>query len=255
MSDEIVRREERIIAHGPPVQRCLTCGCAAYNHRGTEPHGCLNSTCGCPALRLAPQLVDSKELSEECGYCGHALQSHLAPIYGCKQGDCCCKQFRSSTHPRLAGLKKLYERHMKKKRGELPETVYTLTPRAGALQKILGRTPVVDAEVKKAINEYVIDTIEELGGIEHLTAGQQAVLLGQRVALEVIMLAEKEFASAGRIVSADGDPLGALRVLQGYLAAFRQGQVALGLAKARRSKQQDVTIEEVMREYAKKKKA
>lgn len=252
--------EERVLKHGPPVQPCEVCGHAAYNHRASEPHACGVPLCPCRALKLLPFSVPQPE--PQCAYCGHSLSSHLfPPSYGCrdvvatgkKEVPCACRQYKSPDHPKAALIRNVYERSMRTRSGEPAPPGFAAAPRVrrSALVASLSRVTMADPDVQRVLNDYVTETVEELGGVEALTAGQSAMLLGQRTALGVILLAERELSRSEKVVEPNGEPVKTLRTLQGFLTVFRHGQVALGLAKPRRSRK-DVTMQDVLDEYKKK---
>lgn len=240
-------RGERVLEHGPPYDPCLVCGHAAYSHRGTEPHACNVAICACAGLKLTLTVGRL----EQCCQCLCALDMHLAPTYKCVTEGCRCGQYRSPAHPKAKNIRSLFEHRAKVESGEVPPTVSSGPRSTDALSECLGRSPLVDNEIKKVVNDYIRRTIDELGGPEALTAGQQAMLLGQRVNLEVILLAEREIAAQNKVVEANGEALATIRTLQGSLTSFRHGQVALGLARPRRAKK-DPTLGDVMEEYKQK---
>ena len=87
-----------------------------------------------------------------------------------------------------------------------------------------------DLNVRATVDGYTRGTIEQLGGMDRLGAGQRAMLLVQRITLATIMRLQSEIdVAADAQVPTDG----LMRTLSRYLMVFRQNQVALGLARAR----------------------
>src|SRR5690242_1849449 len=56
-----------------------------------------------------------------------------------------------------------------------------------AIEALLLKQRAAQPHIKKTLEEYVLLTVQDLGGWEHLSAGQRAMLLAQRVALLVIL--------------------------------------------------------------------
>ena len=108
-----------------------------------------------------------------------------------------------------------------------------------------------DLNVRATVDAYTRGTIEQLGGMDRLGAGQRAMLLVQRITLATIMRLQGEIdVAADAQIPTDG----LMRTLSRYLMVFRQNQIALGLgrARARRGDPQTLTMEDVVREYARK---
>jgi hypothetical protein len=122
--------------------------------------------------------------------------------------------------------------------------------RRGPTELLLTRPCVEDPVIAATIREYVMQTVEELGGWGHLSAGQRAMLLSQRITLTVMLAAQRQIVEDGELTGPDSRPSPLLRVLNQYVATFRQGQVALGLARARAPRDNVLTLEEIREEYA-----
>lgn len=108
--------------------------------------------------------------------------------------------------------------------------------------------------IRGAVEEYTSRTIEELGGIDRLTAGDRAMLLAQRTALLVILCCEDELVESGSLTAADGKPSPLVKILESYLTVFRQGQIALGLDQRHSLRTREIgpTLGEIVREYGAK---
>jgi len=123
--------------------------------------------------------------------------------------------------------------------------------RKNRTEVLLSRPRAESPYIRGAVDEYTSSTIEELGGIDRLTAGDRAMLLAQRTALLVILCCEDELVASGSLTAADGKPSPLVKILESYLTVFRQGQVALGLSKPRglRVRDSGPTVDEIVGEY------
>jgi hypothetical protein len=126
--------------------------------------------------------------------------------------------------------------------------------RKNRTEVLLSRPRAESPYIRGAVEEYTSRTIEELGGLDRLTAGDRAMLLAQRTALLVILCCEDELVESGSLTAADGKPSPLVKILESYLTVFRQGQVAMGLGRRRglRAGEGGSTIEEIAREYQNK---
>ena len=118
-----------------------------------------------------------------------------------------------------------------------------------AFRGIFLRRGAESSYIKGAVAEYVSRTADELGGLERLTAGQKAKLIGQKTALLVILCVEDEIVEKGSLLGDDGRPNSLLKILESYLTVFRQGQVALGLGRPRGMREDNQTVQAIMKEY------
>ena len=131
-----------------------------------------------------------------------------------------------------------------------PRTKKRKSP-AGPMELMLRRQIAEDPAIAATVREYVEDTARDLGGWDHLTAGQRAMLLCQKLTLAILLAGGKELVDSGALTGDDGRPSQMLRILDQYGTTFRQGQVALGLARARvQPGSRTQTLEEIRREYA-----
>ena len=118
------------------------------------------------------------------------------------------------------------------------------------MELMLRRPITEDPAITATVHQYVQGTASNLGGWDRLTAGQRAMILCQRTTLAVLLSCEKELVERGELTE-DGRPSPLLRVLNQFAVTFRQGQVALGLAKARIQRGSGIqTLEEIRAEYA-----
>ena len=123
-----------------------------------------------------------------------------------------------------------------------------------AIQALLLKQVTESLPIKRALEEYVCLTIQDLGGWEHLTSGQKGMLVCQRSALLIILACEEVITTAGKLIDDDGRPHPLFTILRDYMSVFRQGQIALGLGlRSRMPRSDNVTVERVMAEYAAKK--
>lgn len=107
--------------------------------------------------------------------------------------------------------------------------------------------------VQMMVNQYVKNTVSELGGWRSMTAGQRAMLLTQKINLLVLLTAEAQIQADGSLLDKGGGSTHRLlSTLEKFSGLFRQGQVALGLARARVMPPKDTTLEDVMHEYRRK---
>jgi len=108
--------------------------------------------------------------------------------------------------------------------------------------------------IKRAIDEFVRRTIEELGGWEYLTAGQKALLVAEKTTLLIILACEDQIVESKSLMAEDGREHQLLRILKDYLGVSRQNLIALGLGlRSRMPRQDNLTVESIMAEYANRK--
>lgn len=123
-----------------------------------------------------------------------------------------------------------------------------------AIENLLLMQRAEKPHIKKALEEFVRRTVEELGGWEFLTAGQKGMLVCQKTALLVILACEEQIVDSENLMEEDGKPHHLLGILRDYMATFRQGQVALGLGlRSRMPRADNQTVATVMAEYARRK--
>lgn len=129
--------------------------------------------------------------------------------------------------------------------------------RKNRTEVLLSKPRAESPYIRGAVEEYTSRTVEELGGLDRLTAGDKAMLLAQRTALLVILCSEDELVESGSLTRGDGRPNPLLKILENYLTVFRQGQVALGLGRPRGPRERDTgpTMLEIVREYRNKTKS
>jgi hypothetical protein len=129
--------------------------------------------------------------------------------------------------------------------------------RKNRTEVLLSKPRAESPYIRGAVEEYTSRTVEELGGMDRLTAGDKAMLLAQRTTLLVILCSEDELVESGSLTGRDGRPNPLLKILENYLTVFRQGQVALGLGKPRSPRERDTgpTMLEIVREYGNKTKS
>lgn len=108
--------------------------------------------------------------------------------------------------------------------------------------------------IRNAVNDYVKQTVEQLGGISNLHVGQIAVILTQRVCLTVILLAEESISKEMRVISPTGDPAAGVKLLTSYMTSFRNGQKALGLDRKPKP-EKEKSLADILKEIGEKKNA
>jgi len=122
-------------------------------------------------------------------------------------------------------------------------------PRRSCTQVMLERPRTESQSIHRAVAEYVARTVEELGGMDALSAGQRAMLLHQKTALSVALACEDELVESGALLAMDGKPVPLLKTLNDFLTIFRHGQVALGLARRRVANDRTPTLHDIFGEY------
>ena len=73
--------------------------------------------------------------------------------------------------------------------------------------------------IKKALDEFVRCTVDDLGGWAALTAGQKALLVAEKTALLIIMACEERIVESKSLTDADGREHALLRILKDYLGS------------------------------------
>ena len=123
-----------------------------------------------------------------------------------------------------------------------------------ALEVVLLMQRAESPHIKRAIDEFVRRTIEELGGWEYLTAGQKALLVAEKTTLLIILACEDQIVESKSLMAEDGREHQLLRILKDYLGVSRQNLIALGLGlRSRMPRQDNLTVESIMAEYANRK--
>jgi hypothetical protein len=137
-------------------------------------------------------------------------------------------------------------------------------PRSPTQIHLQSMTGTTDLKIHREVQQYVETTVAAFGGWHETTAGEMAMLLGQKFVLTMILRLQAELAAEG------GDKLMDTKsktqivwAIARFQSEFRQGQVALGLARPRitsRKPQNLVgqprdSIADIIEEYAVEKKA
>jgi hypothetical protein len=121
----------------------------------------------------------------------------------------------------------------------------------GRLLRLINKPRCESPGIKAAVAEYVQRTIEELGGVKNLSAGKKAMIFAQKTCLFVILSCEDEIVESKSLLAENNRPHDLLKVLQSFLATFRQGEIALGLGmRARMPRSDNQTMSRIMQEYA-----
>jgi hypothetical protein len=141
------------------------------------------------------------------------------------------------------------------RRDGVPQPVKNSKPpvaaKRDALETVLLMKRAESPHIKRACDEFVARTIDELGGWGCLTSGQKALLVGERITLLIILAAEEAIVESKSLMDEDGREHPLLRILRDYLGVSRQNLVALGLGlRSRMPRQDNLTIEKIMQEYA-----
>lgn len=88
-----------------------------------------------------------------------------------------------------------------------------------ALEVVLLMQRAESPHIKKALDEFVRCTVDDLGGWAALTAGQKALLVAEKTALLIIMACEERIVESKSLTDADGREHALLRILKDYLGS------------------------------------
>jgi hypothetical protein len=99
------------------------------------------------------------------------------------------------------------------------------------LQSMTGTT---DKKIHREVQQYIETTVAAFGGWHETTAGEMAMLLGQKFVLTMILRLQAELAAEGGEKLMDTkDKTQIVWAIARFQSEFRAGQVALGLARPR----------------------
>jgi len=73
-----------------------------------------------------------------------------------------------------------------------------------ALEVVLLMQRAESPHIKRALDEFVRCTVDDLGGWPNLTAGQKALLVAEKTALLIIMACEERIVESKSLTDADG---------------------------------------------------
>jgi hypothetical protein len=165
------------------------------------------------------------------------------------------KPERSEAHREAQRKGALNQWQAKDRRDGVPQPVKDSKPptaaKRDALEVVLLMQRAESPHIKKALDEFVRCTVDDLGGWPNLTAGQKALLVAEKTALLIIMACEERIVESKSLTDADGREHALLRILKDYLGVSRQNLVALGLGlRSRMPRADNLTIERITQEYA-----
>jgi hypothetical protein len=145
----------------------------------------------------------------------------------------------------------------KDRRDGVPQPVKNSKPptaaKRDALEVVLLMQRADIPHIKKALDEFVRCTVDDLGGWPNLTAGQKALLVAEKTTLLIILACEDQIVESKSLMAEDGREHQLLRILKDYLGVSRQNLIALGLGlRSRMPRADNQTIASVMAEYAKR---
>jgi len=123
-----------------------------------------------------------------------------------------------------------------------------------ALEVVLLMQRAESPHIKRAIDEFVRCTVDDLGGWEYLTAGQKALLVAEKTTLLIILACEDQIVESKSLMAEDGREHQLLRILKDYLGVSRQNLIALGLGlRSRMPRADNQTVATIMAEYSQRK--
>jgi hypothetical protein len=124
-----------------------------------------------------------------------------------------------------------------------------------AIEKALTKQTHADRAIHSQVQQYVQETVAQLGGWGHISVSDLTLILCQKQCLTIALALEAQVVASGKLSDDKGRASPLLFTMRGFQSVFRQGQIALGLARARvtSSKPRDESpgrhLDEVMEEY------
>lgn len=124
-----------------------------------------------------------------------------------------------------------------------------------AIEKALTKQTHADRAIHSQVQQYIQETVAQLGGWGHISVSDLALILCQKQCLTIALALEAQVVASGNLTDGKGRASPLLFTMKGFQAEFRQGQIALGLARARVTscKPKDTNparhLEDIMQEY------
>jgi len=137
-------------------------------------------------------------------------------------------------------------------------------PRSPTQIHLQSMTGTTDRRIHREVQQYIETTVAQFGGWDQTTAGEQAMLLGQKFVLTMILRLQAELAAEGGEKLMDTkDKTQIVWAVARFQSEFRAGQVALGLARPRITSRKPLdlvasprdTIAAIVEEYRDEKKS
>ena len=123
-----------------------------------------------------------------------------------------------------------------------------------AMQAALEKQTHANVDIHRQVQQYVAETISQLGGWSEVQAGDLALLLCQKQCLTVALACESEIVASGKLQDEKGRAHPLFGTMRQFQSEFRQNQIALGLARARitsrRSKDLNPSMSDILEEYS-----
>jgi hypothetical protein len=122
-----------------------------------------------------------------------------------------------------------------------------------AMELALLKQTHADRAIHVQVQQYVAETVAQLGGWSGIQVGDLAMLLSQKICLTIALALEAEVVANGRLSDDKGRPSALLAQMRAFQGEFRQNQIALGLARARitsrRAKDLNPSMSDILEEY------
>jgi hypothetical protein len=124
-----------------------------------------------------------------------------------------------------------------------------------AMEKALTKQTHADRAIHAQVQEYIQQTVAQLGGWSHISISDLALILCQKQCLTMALALEAQVVASGNLTDGKGRASPLLFTMTRFQSEFRQGQIALGLARARvtSSKPRDRNptrhLDDILKEY------
>ena len=90
-----------------------------------------------------------------------------------------------------------------------------------------------DRAIHSQVQQYIQETVAQLGGWGHISVSDLALILCQKRCLTMALALEAQVVASGNLTDGKGRASPLLFTMTRFQSEFRQGQIALGLARAR----------------------
>jgi hypothetical protein len=121
------------------------------------------------------------------------------------------------------------------------------------MEQALLKQTHADIAIHRQVQQYIAETVSQLGGWNGMQAGDLAILLVQKQCLTIALALEAQVVASGRLTDDKGRASPLLFAMTRFQSEFRQNQIALGLARARitsrRAKDLNPSMADIMEEY------
>ena len=102
-----------------------------------------------------------------------------------------------------------------------------------AIEVALTKQTHADRAIHAQVQEYIQQTVAQLGGWSHISISDLALILCQKQCLTMALALEAHVVASGNLTDGKGRASPLLFMMTRFQSEFRQGQIALGLARAR----------------------